>query len=80
MAFYFLPLVFNVLKGRLGKSAIERSCSQAGADAGMSLNCCISLELDFFEVPFKQALVFWNGHGGAVHGWLCAFASPGSKP
>ena len=80
MAFYFLPPAFNVLKERLEKSAIERSCSQAGADAGMSLNCCISPELEFFEVPFSHVLDFWNGHGGAVHGWLCEFASPGSKP
>jgi hypothetical protein len=35
MAFYFLPPAFNVLKERLQKSAIERSCSQAGADAGI---------------------------------------------
>ena len=37
--------------GRLEKSAIERICSQAGADAGMSLNCRVPLEYDFFEVP-----------------------------
>jgi hypothetical protein len=33
-------------KGHLEKSAIERLPSQARADAGMNLNCCIPLELE----------------------------------
>ena len=33
--------------GRLERSAIERICSLAGADAGMSLNCRAPLEFDF---------------------------------
>jgi hypothetical protein len=33
--------------GHLEKSAIERLLTQARADAGMSLNCCIPLELEF---------------------------------
>ena len=39
--------------GRLEKLAIERICSQAGADAKMSLICCVPLEFEFFEVPFN---------------------------
>ena len=35
--------------GHLEKSAIERIRAQAGADAGMSLNCCVPLELEFEE-------------------------------
>jgi hypothetical protein len=38
--------------GHLEKSAIERIRSQDRADAGMSLNCCILLEFEFFEVTF----------------------------
>jgi hypothetical protein len=38
--------------GHLEKLLIERIRSQAGADAGMSLICCVPLELEFFEVPF----------------------------
>jgi hypothetical protein len=39
------------LEGHLEKSAIERIRSQAGADAGKSLKCCILLQLYFIEVP-----------------------------
>ena len=42
-----LPMVAALTKGHLEKSAIERIRSQARADAGMSLNCCIPLELDY---------------------------------
>jgi len=61
--------------GRLEKSAIERIRSQDGADAGMSLNCCVSLEFEFFEVPFirrnqamsKKIVVVWaNCQGGSL--------------
>jgi len=61
--------------GRLEKSAIERIRSQDGADAGMSLNCCVSLEFEFFEVPFtsrdqamaKKTVVVWaNCQGGSL--------------
>jgi hypothetical protein len=44
--------------GRLERSAIERICSLAGADAGMSLNCRAPLEFDFFVVPLcKKTLI-----------------------
>jgi hypothetical protein len=46
-----LPMVAALTKGRLEKSAIEKTCSQARAGAGMSLICCVPLELEFFEVP-----------------------------
>jgi len=42
-------------QGHPEKSAIERIRSQARADAGMSLNCCVPLELEFFEVPSSQS-------------------------
>ena len=44
-------IVSEIPFGHPEKSAIERIRSQAGADAGMSLNCCVPLELEFFEVP-----------------------------
>jgi hypothetical protein len=43
--------------GRLEKSAIERIRSQDRADAGMSLNCCVLLEFEFFEVTFISTLI-----------------------
>jgi hypothetical protein len=39
---------------RLEKLAIERICSQAGADAGKNLNCCVPLEYESFEVPSNR--------------------------
>jgi hypothetical protein len=43
--------------GRLEKSAVERIRSQDRADAGMSLNCCVPLEFEFFEVTFISILI-----------------------
>ena len=43
--------------GRLEKPAIERIRSQDRADAGMSLNCCVPLEFEFFEVTFILILI-----------------------
>jgi len=42
--------------GLLEKSPIERIRSQTRADAEVSLNCCVPLELEYFEVPFGKII------------------------
>jgi hypothetical protein len=52
--------------GGLKKSAIERIRSQDGADAGMSLNCRVPLEIEFFEVPYGSLLRLTEGLRTAI--------------
>jgi len=50
----FIALVLVHAYGNLEKSAIKRIRSQAWADAEKSLNCCILLQLQHFEVPLSS--------------------------